>query len=89
MGARNDQVGEGDVPLSPVVRLVAASPEPVAERRHRVGVEPVHAGIGTLFGRAVRRGHPVKGWVLPGEERGTARCAGRRSGVMAMELDSP
>ena len=41
-----EQVGVSDVPLAPVVGLVAAGAEPVAEGGHLVGVEPAHRRVG-------------------------------------------
>ena len=88
MRARDREIGERDVPLAPVVGLVAAGPEPVPERRHRVRVEPLHAGVGVLLGHAVGGRHPVQRRVLAGEQRGPAGHAGRRARVVPVELES-
>ena len=46
-----DQVGVRDVPLAPVVGAVAGGAEPVAHRRHGVGIEPVHRRVGGRLAR--------------------------------------
>ena len=86
VGAGHGKVGVADVPLAPVVGLVAAGTEPVAERRDLVGVEPAHAGVVRVLGHAVGLGHPVQRRVLPGEQRGPAGHAGRRPDVVAVQL---
>ena len=50
---RDREVGVADVPLAPVVGLVAAGAKPVAQRRDRVGVEPPHGRIVGLLGDPV------------------------------------
>ena len=40
----DEQVGERDVPIPPVVRLISTGAEPVAEGRHRIGVRHIIAG---------------------------------------------
>ena len=65
---RDEQVGEGDVPLPPVVRLVPAGAEPVAERRHRVGIQPHHGRVVVLLRRPVGLRHAVQRRVLTGEQ---------------------
>ncbi len=89
VGARNQQVGVRDVPLAPVVRLVAAGPEPVAECGHRIGIEPAHGGVVRLLRHAIGVGPAVEGRVLAGEERRAARQAGGRARVVPMELEAP
>ena len=85
---RDRQVGVADVPLAPVVRLVAAGAEPVAEGGDLVGVEPAHARVGVLLGHAVGLRHAVQRRVLPGEQGGPAGHARRRTGVVAVELEA-
>ena len=81
-----DEVGVADVPLAAVVGLVAAGAEPVAERRHRVGVEPPHRRVGVLLRDAVGLRHAVQRRVLAGEQRRPARHARRRARVVPVEL---
>ena len=88
VGPGDEEVGVGDVPLAAVVRLVAGGPEPVAERRHRARVEPVHRGVVGLLRRAVGLRHPVQRRILAGEERRPARQARRRPRVVAVELEA-
>ncbi len=88
VGAGDDEVGVGDVPFAPVVGAVAAGPEPVAERRHRVRVEPRHRRVGVPLGQPVGLRDAVQGRVLPREQRGPARQARGRAGVVAVELEA-
>ena len=89
MGAGDHQVGVRNVPLAPVVGLVAPGAEPVSERRHRVGVEPLHVRVIGLLGHTVGVGPAVQRGVLTCEERGPAGQAGRRAGVVPVELEAP
>ena len=88
VGAGDHQVGVRNVPLAPVVRLVAAGAEPVAERRHRVGIEPLHVRVVGLLGQAVGVGPAVQRGVLAREERRPAGQAGRRAGVVPVEFEA-
>ena len=73
VGAGHHQVGVRDVPLAPVVGAVTGGAEPVAHRRHGVGIEEVHGRVGGRLGEAVGVGDPVQRRVLAGEQRGPAR----------------
>ncbi len=88
MGAGDDEVGVGDVPLAPIVRLVAAGAEPVAQGRHRVRVQPPHPGVGVLLGDPVGLRGAVQRRVLPGEQRRPARQARRRPRIVTMEVQT-
>ena len=82
------EVGVGGVPLALVVGPVAAGPEPVAERRHRVRGEPRHLRPVGGLGEPVGLGHPVQRGVLAGEQRGATRRAGRRHRIVVAEGDA-
>ena len=58
-GSWDGKVCVADVPLAPVVRLIAAGAEPVAERGDRIGVEPTHTGIVVVLRDPVGLGHAV------------------------------
>src|ERR1700722_17783354 len=68
--------------------LVAAGPEPVAERRNGVGVEPAHGRVVGLLGHAIGVGPAVQRRVLAREERGPAGQAGGRAGVVPVKLEA-
>ena len=89
VAARDREVGVADVPLAPVVGLVAAGAEPVAQGRDLIGIEPAHRRVAGLLGHPVGLGHPVQRWVLPREQRGPAGHAGGGTRVVAVELQPP
>ena len=87
VGARDDEVGVGDVPLAPVVGAVAGGAEPVAHASGTVsGSSQVIAGSVGLLGQAVGVGDAVQRRVLPGEQRRAARRARGRPRVVAVQL---
>ena len=88
VAARDLQIGVADMPLAAVVGLIPAGAEPVAERRHLVGVEPAHRRIGRLLGDATRLRHPMQGRVLAGEERRPTGHARHRTRVVPVQLDT-
>ena len=74
-----------DVPLALVVRPIAAGPEPVAQRRHRIRRQPEHVvAIGAL-GDPVGLRHPVQRRILAGQQRRAARSARRRHRIVMAE----
>ena len=87
-GRRVEQVGVADVPLALVVGVVAAGPEPVAERRHLALAQPAHAGVVGHLAEPVGLGDAVDVGVLAGEQRRPAGHAGERAGVVAAEGDA-
>ena len=82
------EVGMADVPLAAVVGLVAAGAEPVAERRHGVGVQPPHPGVVAALRHTVGLRDAVQRRVLTGEEGGPTGHTGRGADVVPVELDS-
>ena len=80
-----DQVGVAHMPLALVVRVVAAGPEPVAQRGHLARPQPAHPAVVGHLAEAIRLGNAVHIGVLAGEQRGPARHAGQRAGVVAAE----
>ena len=87
--ARLVEIGIGDVPLALVVRVVATGSEPVADRGDRGGIEPEQITLQRRLGDARGLGDAVQRRVLPGEERGAARCAGAGHDVVVAELHAP
>jgi len=88
VAAGDGQVGVADVPLAPVVGLVAAGSEPVAERGHCAGIEPAHRGVIVGLGDSVGLRHTVQRRVLPGEQRRPAGHARGGADVVAVQLES-
>jgi hypothetical protein len=83
------ELGVREVPLPLVEAAVPRAAEPVAHRRHGVGIEPRDAWVVRGLGQAVGIGGTVQRRVLPGEHRRTARRARRRRAVVTVELDAP
>ena len=74
-----------DVPLALVERPIAAGPEPVAQRRHRVRRQPEHVVAVGALGDPVGLRHAVQRRVLAGQQRRAARRARRRHRIVMAE----
>ena len=73
------------VPLALEVRPIAAGPEPVAQRRHRVRRQPEHVVAVGALGDPVGLRHTVQRRILAGEQRRAARRARRRHRIVMAE----
>ena len=82
------EVGVADVPLAVVVRVVARSTEPVAERRHFALGQPAEPRVVSHLAEPVGLRDAVDIGVLAGEDRWTTGHAGQRSGVVPVEVHS-
>ncbi len=83
---RDEQIGERDVPLPAVVRLIPTGAEPVTERRHRIGIQPHHGRVVVLLRRPSVCDTPCNDGYWPVNNVARTRCARRRPRVVPMEL---